>query len=263
MAKTKAKTSSLSSFQKFEIQRIHRRDLKNSPYNPRTLSDEARVKLKHILKTHGVVQPPTWNRRTGNLVGGHQRVSIIDSLGKTADYLLDVAVIDVPLKQEKAINIALNNVSAQGEFDPEQMLLLAKEAAAGDLDLAAAGMSKLDMEMLLADVAGAETIFSRNEDNDAVLETLEKIDEDAGEARKARRGGKVKEPEGKPGETMIAEIKKNRETWRAERQQRDDSEFYVVVVFDDRKGREQFLSRIGVAKDERYVSGGTLSRKLK
>lgn len=41
----------------------------------------------------------------------------MDCLERTKNYLLDVAVIAVSEKEEVALNIALNNQSAMGEFD--------------------------------------------------------------------------------------------------------------------------------------------------
>ena len=76
--------NSISKFQKFEMATINRAEIKNAAYNPRTITDEARKRLKHTLKDKqiGLVQPLIWNKRNGNLVGGHQRLSIIDDLEK-------------------------------------------------------------------------------------------------------------------------------------------------------------------------------------
>src|SRR4051812_18566168 len=103
-ASTKSKTpaaAALSKYQRFTTERVHRRDLKNAPYNPRKIDEHARKKLKAIVKRDGLIQTLTWNKRTGNLVGGHQRISLIDELEGTDDYFLDVAAIDVDLKKEK------------------------------------------------------------------------------------------------------------------------------------------------------------------
>lgn len=49
----------------FEIITVHRSELKNAPYNPRTLSEAQKRKLRAGIKRHGVVAPITWNKRTG------------------------------------------------------------------------------------------------------------------------------------------------------------------------------------------------------
>ncbi len=79
--------------QKFVSERIHRSKIKNAPYNPRSIDDHARKKLHHNLKKKGLLDALVWNKRTGNLVSGHQRLSILDDLSATGDdYTLDFAV---------------------------------------------------------------------------------------------------------------------------------------------------------------------------
>lgn len=107
----------LSEYQKFETLTISRSDLKAAPYNPRKLHPKARAKIKANIARVGLLEPPIWNKRTGNLVGGHQRLSILDSLHKSPDYALTVAVVDLTDKEEKEQNIFLNNGEAQGEWD--------------------------------------------------------------------------------------------------------------------------------------------------
>lgn len=105
--------------QKFKIEKIKRSEIKIAEYNPRTISERNRNNLKKAIKKHGLVAPLMFNKRTGNLVGGHQRLSVLDELNDSQDYELDVSVIDVDEKEEKAINIALNNKNLQGTFDGE------------------------------------------------------------------------------------------------------------------------------------------------
>jgi ParB-like chromosome segregation protein Spo0J len=59
----------------WDISTLHtlRSKIHNAPYNPRFITDEAKRKLKGSIKRNGLLAPPTWNIRTGNIVGGHQR----------------------------------------------------------------------------------------------------------------------------------------------------------------------------------------------
>ena len=77
----------------YQMIEINRADIRNAPYNPRRISKEAREKLKRGLEKHGLVAPLTWNRRTGNLVSGHQRITQIDRIEGVKDYTLQVAAI--------------------------------------------------------------------------------------------------------------------------------------------------------------------------
>ena len=100
---------------------INRAKIKNAPYNPRVISDKARKKLKANLIKNGLMGGVVWNKRTGNLVSGHQRLSIIDSIYKKKDYDILVTVVDFDLETEKKQNIALNNKEMQGDFDLEKL----------------------------------------------------------------------------------------------------------------------------------------------
>lgn len=59
-----------SRYQKFETETINRQEIKNAPYNPRIMSKGEKKRLKENIAEHGLVSTLTWNRRTGNLVGG-------------------------------------------------------------------------------------------------------------------------------------------------------------------------------------------------
>ena len=89
----------------------------NAPWNPRTISKEAKKRLKNIIEKYGLVAAFVWNEKTGHIIGGHQRISILDSIEKNKDYLIDVCVLSVEEKEEMAINVMLNNQDAMGEFD--------------------------------------------------------------------------------------------------------------------------------------------------
>lgn len=100
---------------------INRAQIKDAPYNPRVISEKARKKLKANLIKNGLMGGVVWNKRTGNLVSGHQRLSIIDSIHKKKNYDILVTVVDFDLETEKKQNIALNNKEMQGDFDLEKL----------------------------------------------------------------------------------------------------------------------------------------------
>lgn len=132
----------------FSMLEVHRSDLRGAPYNPRKLGPEERKKLKAGLAKHGLVAPITWNKRTGNIVGGHQRLSQLDSLAKTNNYTLNVAVIDVDETKEKELNILLNNAAAQGTWDMELLGEILKDKT---IDLAGTGFEEEDIFRLFGD----------------------------------------------------------------------------------------------------------------
>jgi hypothetical protein len=88
-------------------------DLTPADYNPRVISEKAKAGLRASIERFGVVEPIIYNQRTGHVVGGHQRLSVLLDLGE-AD--TQVVVVDLPIEEEKALNLTLNNQAIQGEF---------------------------------------------------------------------------------------------------------------------------------------------------
>jgi ParB-like chromosome segregation protein Spo0J len=83
-------------------------DLKAADYNPRKdlkPGDAEYEKLKRSIEEFGYVEPIIWNKRTGLVVGGHQRLKVMKDLGHTE---VDCVVVDLDEQKEKALNIALN-----------------------------------------------------------------------------------------------------------------------------------------------------------
>lgn len=116
-----------------ELRRIKISQLKEADYNPRqTLKpgDAEFEKLKRSITVFGDVEPIVWNERSGNVVGGHQKLSVLKFLGKTETL---VSVVDLDDTQEKQLNIALNKIKGAwehskleailAEFEPDTALL--------------------------------------------------------------------------------------------------------------------------------------------
>lgn len=117
-----------------EIVKMKLQDLKPADYNQRielTAGMDEYEKLKQSILEFGFVDPPIFNKRTGNLVGGHQRVAVAKDLGLCEE--IEVSMVDLPLDKEKALNVALNKIS--GHWDDDKLALLLKELDADVLDL--------------------------------------------------------------------------------------------------------------------------------
>src|SRR5574341_906784 len=111
-----------------DVQKIKISQINPAPYNPRLdlkPGDLAYEKLKRSITEFGFVEPLVWNKRTGHLVGGHQRFKILVARGVKE---VDVSVVDLPLHREKALNIALNKTG--GEWDLPKLGELLKELQA-------------------------------------------------------------------------------------------------------------------------------------
>ncbi|MFH2053561.1 MAG: DNA methyltransferase [bacterium] len=109
------------------IQMMALSDLEPAEYNPRTISPAALAGLRGSVERFGLVEPVVWNRRTGRVVGGHQRLKVLQAMGETET---QVVVVDLEETEEKALNIALNSPSIAGEFTADLHKLLAEIDAA-------------------------------------------------------------------------------------------------------------------------------------
>lgn len=163
---------------------IQRSQINFASYNPRRLSDTAKKKLKANLKRIGLAGGIVWNETTGNLVSGHQRLSIIDEIEKynpdthENDYPIRVEVLKLSDKEEKEQNIFFNSTTAQGEFDNDLLAALIPEI---DYDLA--GLDEADINVLIADVP----VFDVADYNQAVKDDFRNLEQITDEERLARK----------------------------------------------------------------------------
>lgn len=119
-------------------------EMNPAAYNPRIdlkPGDEAYEKLKASIREFGNVEPIVWNRRTGNIVGGHQRFKVMRDMGFTET---EVSVVDLPMEKEKVLNLALNNI--KGENDDEKLKALLLE-----MDDLSRELTGVDYQALLAE----------------------------------------------------------------------------------------------------------------
>lgn len=101
-----------------EIKQIPIKDLNPAEYNPRFITDDELGQLKISIEKFGIVEPIVVNKDM-TVIGGHQRLKAIESLGmETAPCF----VLDLDKKQEKILNLALNKIS--GSWDEEKLATL-------------------------------------------------------------------------------------------------------------------------------------------
>jgi len=103
-------------------------DLKPASYNPRKISTKAQEGLRSSLAKYGDLSGIVYNERTGNLIGGHQRLEQLQALGATfTDGVLSIThrgdkhgfsvrAVDWTEAKEKGANIAANNTAIAGEW---------------------------------------------------------------------------------------------------------------------------------------------------
>ena len=227
----------VTKYQKFVMERWQRSAIKEHPKNPRRITESAKKKLRDKMKEVGLLQPPIVNRRTGYLLGGHQRLAVMDSLehykpGKT-DYSLDVAVVDLPEAEEIAMIVFLNNASAQGSWDTDLLAELGQGVGFDEM-----GFDRLDVEILFdgdsrVDISGMFADTADAEETKGNIESIKEHNRATG-----RKSGLDKFEDSNARQTK-----------------KDVSiDYYVTVVCRDAEEKERLMKHLGIPKGEVYIT---------
>lgn len=157
-----------------DIQKKSTANLLPADYNPRRNlkpGDAEYEKLKRSLEQFGYVEPVIWNKRTGRVVGGHQRLKVLIDIGITE---VECVVVDLDEENEKALNVALNKIS--GEWDNDKLALLIADLQGADFDVSLTGFDQAELDDLFKDEM-KDGIEDDNFDIDAELQkpTISKL----------------------------------------------------------------------------------------
>jgi DNA modification methylase len=136
-----------------DITEVPTRDLASmaAPYNPRTISDHDLEALRRSLRFFGTVEPVVVNKRSGCIVGGHQRVRA--ALAEEIESL-PVVYVDLDEPSERQLNLALNRI--HGTWDEERLAALLQELAAAGADLELTGFESDEINQILASLGPTE-----------------------------------------------------------------------------------------------------------
>ncbi|MDR2024290.1 MAG: DNA modification methylase [Hungatella sp.] len=121
-------------------------DLLPADYNPRKdlkPGDAEYEKLKRSLEQFGYVEPVIWNKATGRVVGGHQRLKVLIDMGIIE---VDCVVVEMDEEKEKALNIALNKISS--DWDKDKLALLISDLQGADFDVSLTGFDLEEIDDL-------------------------------------------------------------------------------------------------------------------
>ena len=95
------------------IEKIEISKLKPARYNPRQISTKQYNDLKKSIERFGLVDPIIVNK-DNTVIGGHQRLKIIKSLGEKT---IGCVVLDLTKEQERELNVRLNKNTGEFDFD--------------------------------------------------------------------------------------------------------------------------------------------------
>lgn len=132
-----------------EIETRRLADLKPADYNPRKKlepGDPEYEKIARSIEEFGYCDPIIINR-DGTIIGGHQRASVLKSLGYTE---ADCIVVDLSKQNEKALNIALNKIG--GQWDMSLLRDALQDLTLSPVDVNATGYSDDELSVILGDV---------------------------------------------------------------------------------------------------------------
>lgn len=131
------------------IEKKNTADLLPADYNPRKdlkPGDAEYEKLKRSIEQFGYVEPVIWNKTTGRVVGGHQRLKVLMDMCITE---VECVVVEMDESQEKALNIALNKIS--GDWDKDKLALLIADLQGADFDVSLTGFEPAEIDDLFKD----------------------------------------------------------------------------------------------------------------
>lgn len=106
-----------------EIRTIQFSDIVPDDYNPRkalTPDDVEYQRIKTSIESFGYIEPMVYNQATGHMVGGHQRMTVMQALGYTE---AEMTVVDMTEREEKLLNLRLNKIKGRWDYDKLNDLL--------------------------------------------------------------------------------------------------------------------------------------------
>ena len=128
-----------------KIEHVDPATLTPAGYNPRTITDAQRSALRGSIEAFGMVEPII-ARRSGEVIGGHQRLA--EALDAGLDAVPVVFLDDISDDDAKRLNLALNKIS--GEWQPDKLAALMGElSAVPGLDLDVTGFTLPERKMLI------------------------------------------------------------------------------------------------------------------
>ena len=143
-----------------EIDKIKLTQIEPADYNPRTITAEEKQKLRNSLDTFGLVDPIIINLNNNRIIGGHQRYDVLLDMVMESENLAEKEYIiikhgdygfifeeEAPTLEnedyEKALNLALNKIS--GDWEYEKLNVLLEELSLSDVDLNITGFDNLEL----------------------------------------------------------------------------------------------------------------------
>lgn len=245
---------SLKKFFSSSIVEVKRSEIHPADYNPRKIDEQGKRMLKRSIKQFGVVGGIIVNSQTGNtIVGGHQKVSILDEMYKYPDndYSLRVEMISVDRKTEKTLNVALNNGNISGTWDFDALAQIIP-----DIDWKAAGLTDADLNMIGVDY------LLQTEEESSVADALEDLMAPVTEQREAKKAERQAEKQLERAEKVAHMKEVKQQVKEAAQKQAEGMDAYVMLSFDTYEAKAAFCMRFGYDADMKFIKGEVFSEQV-
>lgn len=245
-----------------EVKKIPRSQIKRADYNPRIIDEESLKKLTKDIREHGLVTPLVWNKRTGVLVSGHQRLAAMDKIHRKKDYEVPVAVIDVDEKEEKQLNVQMNNPSLQGSWDLGALADLRDDGISfedmgfdkGDIDFMYDGEVDFDDDVL----GDADSNDDGNSD-DQQSAPLSKRDTPFNDEVEDEKD-KLADMSKFTGEEGLEKFNEKKADFRRKDNDTTIINFYTKIVFPSNDAKKKFYQKANIPANEEYVTFDQVKR---
>lgn len=224
--------------QRFEYGTVKRSQIKFADYNPRIIDETNQKKLVKAIRENGLIEPLVWNKRTGMLVGGHQRLTAADKIYRKKDYDVPVAIIDVDETTEKKLNVQLNNPSMQGDWDLDELFNLSQDVSFEDM-----GFNKSDIDFMFDGDVDFDGSLS---ENDEPSKTSTPYDDEVEDEKDKM--------------TKLAEFNQTKSEFRKKDNDSTIINFYTKVIFPSNEVKEEVYRKASIPANEEYVTWDQLKR---
>lgn len=244
-----------------EVKKIPRSQIKRAEYNPRIIDEESLKKLTKDIREHGLVTPLVWNKRTGVLVSGHQRLAAMDKIHRKKDYEVPVAVIDVDEKEEKQLNVQMNNPSLQGSWDLGALASLRDDGISfedmgfdkGDIDFMYDGEVDFDDDVL--GDADSDDDHDRSDQQSSVSKRDTPLNEEVEDEK-----DKLADMSQFTGEEGLDKFNEKKANFRHKDNDTTIINFYTKIVFPSNDAKKEFYQKANIPANEEYVTFNQVKR---
>ena len=248
-----------------------RSDVQIASYNPRKITPQQKATLKRSVRKYGVVGGIVVNKRTMTIVGGNQKVAILDELYgyPENDYSLLAEAVDIDYKTEVEMNFMLNSDNAHGEWDDDKVRDL---IGMPDFSYMDAGLTEEDLSLFgfdaLVKTEGEEELGKELNALLAPLGETQPTKTPASKPVQAEQRQEIQQNQIVANQQQEAQYQANKERMQHVKldvkakatEKALECEAYVMISFDNIENKESFMQAFGFISTDKVIKGEMLMK---